>query len=101
MANTTYSAASPYYTTSTFRGFLDVMTNRPITKYVDDVLYTIDQVYQYRPDMLAFDLYGSSALWWVFAQRNPNVLVDPLFNFTAGTQIYIPKLTNLKKDLGV
>jgi hypothetical protein len=37
----------------------------------------------------------------VFAQRNANVLVDPLLDFTAGTRIYIPKLDTLKQDLGV
>ncbi len=101
MAQTKYTAASPYFRTKVFGNFLDVMTNRPITKLPDDVLYEIDSVYEYRPDLLSADLYGTSALWWVFAQRNPNVLVDPLLDFTAGTQIYIPKLDTLKQDLGV
>lgn len=101
MARPTYNSSSPYYRTGTFGIFLDTMTNRPITKFSDDVLYEIDSVYEYRPDLLAADLYGASTLWWVFAQRNPNVLVDPLFDFVAGARIYIPKLTTLKQDLGV
>jgi hypothetical protein len=101
MANTKYSSTSPYFQTKTFGNFLDVMTNRTITQHSDDVLYEIDSVYQYRPDMLASDLYGSSALWWVFAQRNPNVLKDPLMDFRAGVQIFIPKKTTLQQDLGV
>lgn len=101
MAQTRYQPSSPYYQTKTFGKFLDVMINRPITKLPDDVLYEIDSVYEYRPDLLAADLYGTSALWWVFAQRNPNVLVDPLRDFTAGARIYIPKLDTLKQDLGV
>jgi alpha-L-fucosidase len=101
MAKVAYKSSSPYFTTQRFSNFLDVMVNRPITKYDDDVLYEIDKVYEYRPDMLANDMYGNSALWWVFAQRNPNVLKDPLFDFRAGTQIYIPKLTTLNRDLGV
>lgn len=96
-----YSPSSPYYTTKLFGNFLDVMTNRPISKLPDDVLYEIDSVYEYRPDLLSSDLYGTSSLWWVFAQRNPNVLLDPLRDFTAGTRIFIPKLDTLKKDLGV
>jgi len=78
-----------------------VLTSRTITKAVDDVLYEIDKVYEFRPDMLAYDLYGDSALWWVFAQRNPNTLKDPLFDFRAGARIYIPKKTTLQTDLGV
>jgi alpha-L-fucosidase len=101
MAKVVYKNASPYFQTQPYGNFLDVMTNRPITKAIDDVLYEIDKVYEYRPDMLAFDLYGDSALWWVFAQRNPNVLKNPLFDFRAGVQIYIPKKTTLQADLGV
>jgi hypothetical protein len=101
MAKVNYSSSSPYYQTSSFGKFLDVMTNRPITKLPDDVLYEIDTVYEFRPDLLAADLYGSSNLWWVFAQRNPNVLVDPLRDFIAGVRIYIPKIETLKQDLGV
>ena len=101
MAKTAYSSASAYAQTRTFGNFLDVMINRPVSKLDDDVLYAIDKVYEYRPDMLASDLYGDSALWWVFAQRNPNVLKDPLFDFRAGVQIYIPKKATLQSDLGV
>ncbi len=101
MAQVNYSSSSPYFKTGTFGIFLDVMTNRPISKLPDDVLYEIDSVYEYRPDLLAADLYGTGALWWVFAQRNPNVLIDPLLDFAAGARIYIPKLSTLKQDLGV
>ena len=101
MAKVQYRITSPYFQTDTYGNFLDVMSNRSITKNPDDVLYEIDTVYEYRPDMLAFDLYGDSALWWVFAQRNPNALKDPLFDFRAGLQIYIPKKATLQQDLGV
>ena len=101
MAKTSYSSASPYAQTRTFGNFLDIMTNRPVSKLDDDVLYAIDKVYEFRPDMLASDLYGNSSLWWVFVQRNPNVLKDPLFDFRAGVQIYIPKKATLQADLGV
>ena len=101
MIKVQYRTTSPYFQTDIFGNFLDVMANRSITKNSDDVLYEIDKVYEYRPDMLAFDLYGDSALWWVFAQRNPNALKDPLFDFRAGTRIYIPKKTTLVQDLGI
>lgn len=101
MAQANYSPTSPYYQTTSFGKFLDIMTNRSISKLSDDVLYEIDSVYEFRPDLLAADLYGTSALWWVFAQRNPNTLQDPLKDFTAGTRIYIPKIETLKQDLGV
>ncbi len=96
-----YSKSSPYYGTNTFGKFLDVLSYRPVSKKEDDVVYTIDKVYQYRPDMLAHDLYGDSGLWWVFAARNPNVIKDPLFSFKAGVTIYIPTKETLVADLGI
>ena len=76
------------------------MVNRSIPKLVDDISFNITETYNLRPDLLAFDLYGESGLWWVFAQRNPNTLVDPLYDFTTGTKIYLPKQSTLKSVLG-
>ena len=95
-----YSAKSPYYTSRVNDGYLDVMQNRKIPKYSDDQQFTITQTYQYRPDLLAQDLYDDSELWWVFAQRNPNSLVDPIYDFMTGSHIYLPKISTLKKALG-
>jgi hypothetical protein len=78
-----------------------VMVNRPITADPSDTLWEITETYNLRPDLLAFDLYNDSSLWWVFAARNPNRITDPLFDFTTGTSIYVPQLTNLKLALGL
>lgn len=96
----TYSSTSPYYNTKNNEFYLDLMVNRPIPKSKDDKLFTINQVYHMRPDLLAYDLYGYSDLWWVFAQRNPNTLMDPTFDFKKGTQIYLPQLSVLREVLG-
>lgn len=98
---TVYSKNSPYYGTEFFGNFLDVRKDRIITGDASDVMYQIDPVYNNRPDLLAHDLYGDSGLWWVFTARNPNVLQDPIFDFTAGTIIYIPKKQNLQSVLGL
>jgi hypothetical protein len=95
-----YSSASPYYETSTTQFYLDVMVDRPIPKETDDNLFQIIQVYQYRPDLLAFDLYDDAGLWWVFYQRNPNTLIAPPWDFAVGVEIYIPKITTIRRVLG-
>jgi hypothetical protein len=95
-----YSSASPYYETSTTQFYLDVMVDRPIPKETDDNLFQIIQVYQYRPDLLAFDLYDDAGLWWVFYQRNPNTLIAPPWDFAVGVEIYIPKITTIRSVLG-
>lgn len=96
----TYDSTSPYFTTSYSQFFLDVMSNRPIPKQSDDVLTSISLTYQYRPDLLAYDLYGTPTLWWVFYQRNPNTLTAPPLDFVAGIRIYLPKESTLKTILG-
>lgn len=97
---TNYSKSSPYYKTTTHGNFLDVMEPRTFPKLPDDVVFRINATYQYRPDLLAFDLYGDAGLWWVFAVRNPNTIKDPVFDFKPGVNIYIPKKTTLAAALG-
>ena len=96
-----YSAVSPYYLTNTYGDYLDVMTNRDIPASPDDQLITISSVYHQRPDLMAYDLYTDTRLWWIFAVRNPNTLEDPVFDFTAGTQIYVPTRTSVTTSLGL
>lgn len=95
-----YTSTSPYFQTGYSQFFLDVMVNRPIPKQPDDRLFKINQTYQYRPDLLSFDLYDTPTLWWVFYQRNPNTLTKPPLDFVAETVIYLPKITTLRTVLG-
>lgn len=97
-----YPATSPYFLTDTVNNqYLSTMVNRPIPGNQTDVYWEITTTYNLRPDLLASDLYGDSRLWWVFAQRNPNKLKDPLSDFVTGTSIYIPKHDMLKSVLGL
>ena len=63
MAN--YDSTTAYYNTGYSQFFLDVMQNRNIPKQGDDRILLINQTYQYRPDLLAYDLYDTPTLWWV------------------------------------
>jgi hypothetical protein len=76
---------------STQGNFLDQLVSRPVPASVDDAVFEISSKYHLRPDLLAFDLYGDPSLWWVFAERNPNTLKDPLGDFIQGTLIYLPE----------
>jgi len=95
-----YKATSCYAFTEKNDYYLDVMQNRPIPKYSDDIVFEINMTYNMRPDLLAYDLYKHSDLWWVFAQRNPNILVNPLLDFKNGTKIFLPKIGVLREVLG-
>lgn len=82
------------------QGYLDLFVPRSIPAASNDILYAIKPVYTYRPDLLAYDLYGTKDLWWVFAQRNLDILKDPIYDFVAGTEIYLPQGKYLRQRLG-
>jgi hypothetical protein len=96
-----YSNTSPWYNTQITNNYLDILSIRPVSTAVDDYLYTIEPQYAYRPDLLAYDLYGTSNLWWVFMQRNLDVIQDPILDFVPGTQIYLCKNNELTTALGL
>ena len=97
-----YGSSSAYGKTQ-FKNkqYLDILTIRPVPENSDDVRYAIEPQYAYRPDLLAYDLYGEKNLWWVFAQRNMDIIKDPVYDIEAGTKIYLPKSASLKKLLGM
>lgn len=96
-----YRPDSPYADTEMFENYLDILTPRFIRPYQDDVLHELTQVHEHRPDLLAFDLYGNSNLWWVFQARNPNAIEDPIWDFRQGLKFYIPKKANIEASLGI
>lgn len=96
-----YSKGSPYYTTDSSKGYLDVANFRNFPFETDDSLWEISSSYEHRPDLLAFDLYNDVNLWWVFAVRNPSVIKDPVYDLIPGKKIYIPKLQTLQSALGI
>ena len=99
MAN--YENSSPWASTKIVNNlYLDLLTIRPIPAEPDDVLYKVQPQYTHRPDLLAYDLYGSSKLWWVFTQRNMNILKDPVYDLVGGIEIFLPQGPALSRQLG-
>jgi hypothetical protein len=93
-----YSKTSPYFKTDLVNNHLDIIDFRDIPISTDDVLYIVNPTYSLRPDLLAFDIYGDSNLWWVFAVRNKDVIQDPIYDLIAGQRIYLPSVNTLKKQ---
>ena len=97
-----YNNNSPYGSTK-FEddGFLGPYRIRPIPVKSDDVLYEVEPQFNHRPDLLAFALYNDPKLWWVFAQRNMDLLQDPVYDLVPGLKIYIPQGPALRSLLGL
>ena len=96
-----YSKFSPYYNTQENNLYLELLRIRPVPAEADDFQYIIQAQYRHRPDLLAYDIYGNTKLWWVIVQRNLDVIKDPIYDFEPGVVIYLPKQSNLEKYLGV
>jgi hypothetical protein len=96
------SASSPWYSTPIINNqYLNVLNIRTVPASDDDALYEVQEQYTHRPDLLAYDLYNDYRLWWVFAQRNMDIIRDPVYDLEAGIEIYLPKADKLRQFLGL
>ena len=93
MSKIEYRADSVYRDTNIEENRFLGMFRSPVQNTQDYLTYrlTVSNKYAQRPDLLAYDLYGNSRLWWVFAQFNPDTLNDPIVDFVAGLEIVVPE----------
>jgi len=89
---------SPWSITETTPDSLLVFRTVPASR--DDIFYTLESRFTYRPDLLANAIYGDPKLWWVFMNRNLDIIRDPIFDFVPGLQFYIPKKENVARIVG-
>ena len=81
---------SQYYDTPIKNWYLDIMVPQDVPSSPYDQTITIPPGFNQRPDLLSQQQYGTPRLWWVFAVRNPDLLIDPINDFVPGLTIYIP-----------
>jgi hypothetical protein len=80
--------------------FLDVNKLPSVPKLPSDDTYIIEAKYVNRLDLLAFDQYGSTRLWWIIALRNIDIIKDPTRDVTAGLEIYLPSKNTAERLAG-
>ena len=85
-----HKSTSPYFNTPIKDFYLDLWKKREVPENANDKLLVIEPKYEGRPDLLSSDLYGTPRLWWVFAVRNMDILVDPVEDMKAGVDIFVP-----------
>lgn len=91
---------SPYALTPRTSWYTGRYVFRPIPPDSGDVPLKLTLQYQYRPDKLSFDLYGTSSYWWIFCIRNPFLRRDPVWDFVEGITIIVPSREYLDRIIG-
>ena len=92
-----YASNSPYSQTSLNSLYLDVANIPQVYLDGNEVAITLPARYANRPDLMAYELYGSSKLWWVFVAVNPDTITDPVYDFTEGTTVIVPSVASVKR----
>lgn len=90
MANNNFKTTSPYSLTPIKDWYLDLWVPRNVPKSEFDKIVVIPPEFNQRPDLMSQQEYGTPRLWWVFCVRNPDLINDPIDDFLAGLEIYIP-----------
>ena len=82
---------SPYYLTPVKDWYLDYLIPRKLEKNDFDKIVIIPPGFNQRPDLMSNQEYGTPRLWWVFAMRNPDLIIDPINDFVEGLEIFVPR----------
>jgi hypothetical protein len=77
--------------------FLDTNRLPRIPESINDELYIIEPMFENRLDLLAYNVYGNSRLWWIIALRNIDVIKDPNRDAITGTAIQLPNPETVKR----
>lgn len=67
----------------------DELSRRITSQKTNVISYVVTPRQQYRPDLLSYDLYGSSNYWWSIVLLNRNILKDPIRDLVAGLRLII------------
>ncbi len=88
MSKVTYKKESPYFGTPQASWFLGVWAPREIPRDPSDTQTMVAAKYALRPDLLSYDLYGTTDYWWTFMILNPDKIKDPIYDMTSGLTIF-------------
>lgn len=98
MPTTNYSSSSVYRNTPMNKRYLETYEPPLSVDFARTRTFKITSKYKHRPDLLSYDMFGDSNLWWVFSLYNRDILVDPIYDMVPGIEIVMPASSS---DIGV
>lgn len=85
-------------TTETNNGFLEWWERYSFAKDASDIVYTVENAYENRLDLISSMFYNDTGLAWLIAQYNN--IIDPMTEVTAGRLLLIPQKDRVSFMLG-
>lgn len=96
MAQVFYNPKSYLNNTRFNKFYLDV-AELPSLKDVEGTYMRVPPECENRPDLLSYQQYGTSRLWWVIMLANPDVIKDPVWDLKSGMYIFVPNKMSLQE----
>lgn len=100
MTKISYSSTSQYFKTEQSSWCLGLWKKTNIPYDSSDTVITVTSKYNNNPGLLAYETYGDNKLWWVFVVMNPDIILDPIYDFVSGIQIRVPTKSRLQNYIG-
>jgi hypothetical protein len=99
MAQTGLYSDRSYLKNTGFRKFfLDVARLPKLDTTIGDFI-VVPAECENRIDLFSYQQYGSSRLWWVIALANADMIKDPIWDFKAGMNVFVPRDAALLEKL--
>lgn len=95
-----FKRKSPYFETPIGSRFIGHYVHREIPSDDTDYDLTVGVKYNERPGLLAYDLFGTRDLFWVFIAMNRDRMTDPIFSLQSGMVITVPTRERLLALIG-
>lgn len=89
MSQVIYNSKSYLYRAPANKFYLDV-ANLPNLDGVKGTNIIVPPECENRPDLLSYQQYGTSRLWWIIALANADALKDPIWDLKSGMTLFIP-----------
>lgn len=87
-----YSQKDIYYDTPiSDNRFLDFYVPRQVPPADDDDFIILEKRHEFKPNVLAYDLYADDRLWWIFVRLNMDTIQDPIRDMREGVILRVPK----------
>ena len=97
-SGTMYDTKS-YLRDTGYRGFYLDIAKLPKLSNVTGDMVVVPMECENRIDLFSFQQYGSSRYWWLIALANADIIKDPIWDFTAGLTVIVPRDSVLLEKL--